>query len=222
MRSILSVLSLAVAFGVSASVADAQSSGFPDIHEGEIFIAAPLTGAAEVPPVETDAIGAAFFRLDADETELSFRLLVGRIDDVTMAHIHVGGPDENGPVAAFLFGFVEATPTINGLVLKGVITDDDVREAGMVDGTLASLAEQMRMGNTYVNVHTVANPAGEIRAQIQSIPFAPPTITATSADLDDSGVVDFGDLTAVLERWGQPAGSGDLLGVLEEFGRVIE
>jgi hypothetical protein len=33
--------------------------------------------------------------------------------------------------------------------------------------TLDDLLEQMRAGNTYVNVHTKAHPGGEIRGQIE-------------------------------------------------------
>ncbi len=34
--------------------------------------------------------------------------------------------------------------------------------------TINDLLDEMQRGNTYVNVHTVANPGGEIRGQIEA------------------------------------------------------
>ena len=41
-----------------------------------------------------------------------------------------------------------------------------VIEALSRGATLAAIAQQMRNGNTYANVHSVANPGGVIRGQI--------------------------------------------------------
>lgn len=73
---------------------------------------------------------------------------------------------------AFLFGFVSGGVTINGTLAKGTITASDViaRDdlqacpGGIAD--LNELIEKMMAGETYVNVHTVTHPAGEIRGQI--------------------------------------------------------
>jgi len=132
---------------------------------------AHLSGAGEVPPVETQAQGQVKFQLRGEA--LNFKLIAANIDNVTQAHIHCGPADANGPVVAFLFGFVAGGVDVNGILSQGSITaadviarpDSAVCPGGVAD--FADLIEQMESGNTYVNVHTVANPPGEIRGQIR-------------------------------------------------------
>lgn len=128
-------------------------------------LVAPRSGDEEVPEVLTNATGRAVFRLNLSGTALHFQLIVANIEDVTQAHIHLGPRGVNGPVAVFLFGLDPDGVTTNGILSKEAITDDDVISVGVL-GTLADLLEEMRMGNTYVNVHTLAHPGGEIRGQI--------------------------------------------------------
>jgi hypothetical protein len=133
---------------------------------------APLSGAGEVPPVDTGATGRATFSLNDDETELRFKVKVRKITGVTAAHIHCGAPNVNGPVVAFLFGPVAPTGTINGTLAKGTLTNADViprPDSAECPGGVANLAdliEKMRSGDTYVNAHTAAHPGGEMRGQI--------------------------------------------------------
>jgi len=127
---------------------------------------AHLTGAEEVPAVDTDAVGQTVLQLNRDRTALRFRLIVANIDDVTQAHIHLGERGENGDVVAFLFGFVAEGVTTNGVLATGTITDADL--VGPLAGmTLADLVAALDSGGAYVNVHTLANPGGEIRGQIR-------------------------------------------------------
>lgn len=125
---------------------------------------AHLTGDAEVPPVETEALGGAAFLLAPDKTSLRYALKVARIDGVTQAHIHMGAPDENGPVVAFLFGPVDPGDTVNGLLASGSIEEADL--LGPLAGDFAGFLDALRAGELYVNVHTAEHPAGEIRGQI--------------------------------------------------------
>ena len=62
---------------------------------------AKLRGRNEVPPVETDARGEAFFKLSRDELSLKFKLDLFDIEDVVAAHLHIGAKGTNGPVVAF-------------------------------------------------------------------------------------------------------------------------
>lgn len=127
---------------------------------------AHLTGAEEVPPVDTHAVGQTVLRLNSDGTALQFRLIVANIDDVTQAHIHVGAEGVNGPVVAFLFGFVDEGVTTNGVLATGTITSDDL--VGPLAGmSLADLVAELDSGGAYVNVHTLEHPGGEIRGQIR-------------------------------------------------------
>lgn len=95
---------------------------------------------------------------------MSFKLNVANIEDVTGAHMHKAPEGENGPIVVFLFGDPFTDPvTVNGTLAEGTITETDVLDP-MED--LDDLLEAMRKGNTYVQVHTQANPPGEIRGQI--------------------------------------------------------
>lgn len=141
----------------------------------EQFFIAKLRGENEVPPVQTNAFGVAEFKTNWDKTELFFFLEVKNIENFVQAHIHFGGPDENGPVLAFLFGAdLDTLAEQNGIstrrgVVKGVIRNKDIvdNKVGVCD--VEDLLEQMRKGNTYVNVHTEQNLAGEIRGQIKQV-----------------------------------------------------
>ena len=125
-----------------------------------------LEGDEEVPPVDSDAKGAAIFRTSNDGTELHYRLIVANIEDVTAAHIHLAPRGENGDIVAFLFNPEEPTEgRTNGILAEGTITSADL--VGPLEGsTLSELIDEMKAGNTYVNVHTVEHPSGEIRGQI--------------------------------------------------------
>ena len=87
-------------------------------------------------------------------------MLVGTVQTTgvngTAAHVHQGGPGENGPVIVTL---VKAKPDVwqvpNGTALT----------AGQYDAYLA--------GNLYVNVHTDANKGGEVRAQLRPVVTRP-------------------------------------------------
>ena len=141
-------------------------------HNHQMNFRAHLSGDAEMPdPVETNATGQAIFKLSKDGSELSYKLIVANIDDVRMAHIHLAPADANGPIVVWLYP--SAPPamliegTTNGVLAEGVITSDDISgPLAEGDEPFHALIEAMKAGNTYVNVHTLANPPGEIRGQI--------------------------------------------------------
>jgi len=122
-------------------------------------------GANEVPPVDTQAQCQAIFQRTRDGSGLQYKLIVANAEFVTQAHIHLGTEGANGPVVAFLFGFVPEGDSSNGPLAQGVITDANLI-GPMAGGTIEDLITQIESGNTYVNVHTQQNPAGEVRGQI--------------------------------------------------------
>lgn len=136
-----------------------------------------LSGAEEVPQVDTDASGDAKVQLKGERLE--FRVRVCDIEDVTQAHIHVGAFGTNGPVAVFLFeSFADPFSTDRCKTLsKGRLSASDLFLPGL---TWDAFVEEIRNGNTYVNVHTLDNPGGEIRGQLshetellaESVPLA--------------------------------------------------
>ena len=137
------------------------------VFEGGDAFGARLIGAQEVPPVTTDASAVALFQLNPDGS-LSYELrATGPIQNATAAHIHLGARAQNGPVVLFLFG---PSPGQNfqagDLIASGTAHDSDVRPQSRFNATIADLAERMRQGRAYANLHTTANPGGEIRGQI--------------------------------------------------------
>lgn len=109
---------------------------------------AELTGAAQVPPVETAATGTAEVTVDAEAMTLSWTVTAeGLSGDPVAAHFHgPASPEETAP------------PVI------------DISE-NWQEGSTEITAEQMQMiqdGMTYINLHTEANPDGEIRGQVMA------------------------------------------------------
>lgn len=129
----------------------------------------PQSGGEEVPAVPTRARGNAVFQLSADGTELHYRLIAANITGVTQAHIHLAPAGSNGPVVVFLFGLDPAGVDPNGILAEGTITGADLiaRPAIGFGGTMAELVAAMRSGGAYVNTHTLAYPAGEVRGQVR-------------------------------------------------------
>jgi hypothetical protein len=150
--------------------------------EARNFVA-HLSGDEEVPARDTLAQGQAIFQLTKVGDGLNFLLLVANIENVVAAHIHLAPAGSNGPVVAFLFGPAPAgSGPVDGVLAQGVITAADL--SGPLAGQpLSALINEMRAGNTYVNVHTNDGidppntgpgdfPGGEVRGQIA--PAGPP------------------------------------------------
>ncbi len=144
-----------------------------------------LTGDEEVPPNASKGQGQARFQLNEAGTELSYQLIVANIENVIMAHIHLGARGVNGPVVVWLYPGTSppAAPAgggrIQGRIASGTITAANL--TGPLAGQpLSALIAAMRAGNTYVNVHTNDGvppsgtgpgdlPGGEIRGQIRPL-----------------------------------------------------
>jgi hypothetical protein len=122
-----------------------------------------LNGQNEVPPVTTSATGLATFAVIVDVTgkRITYTLEATNITGITAAHIHSGAAGTSGPVVVTLFSTDPPTGSVNGQFATGNIRADDVQ--GM---WLEELLNKMRDGTVYVNVHTTANPGGEIRGQV--------------------------------------------------------
>lgn len=139
---------------------------------------ANLTGQAEVPPVVTNASGQATFTLNEDGDEVSYDLEVQDIEEVVSAHIHWGNSLRNGPIMVILYDDDEPTDEVDGSLTDDDFTSEDVetelpqREALVwqtLGQNMSSLVALMEEGRTYVDVHTLANPEGEIRGTIAEV-----------------------------------------------------
>jgi hypothetical protein len=75
-----------------------------------------------------------------------------------------GGATENAGVIVPLNPVAAQT---SGRIATGSFTAANITAAGV---SFDSLLVLMRNGNSYVNVHTVNHPAGEVRGQVQTVP----------------------------------------------------
>jgi len=136
------------------------------VFEGGDEFGAWLRGDEEVPVVDTDARATAEFDLK-DDNRLTFELrALANIEGATHAHIHLGAKGQNGPIVAFLYGLSTGENFERGnRIAKGTLRDTNIIARPGFTPTLANLVERMRQGRAYVNLHTLANPSGEIRGQ---------------------------------------------------------
>jgi hypothetical protein len=110
---------------------------------------APMNGASEVPPKTTSGKGDATVALDTTTKTIEYTVTFsGLTGPATMAHIH--GPAAVGSNA-------------------GVVVPLGNNPTSPIKGTATLNNQQMadlEAGKYYVNVHTSANPGGEIRGQL--------------------------------------------------------
>ena len=136
---------------------------------------ARLRGGNEEEPVVTETRGKVKLKFDDELTRIRFRIKLRDGIRVTQAHLHCAPEGENGPIVAFLAGFHDLGWDVNGnWIRKTTLTDDNIipdvtPSATCLDDidTIADLFDAMLDGNIYVNVHTVANPGGEVRGQVE-------------------------------------------------------
>jgi hypothetical protein len=115
----------------------------------EVKMKANLSGAQEVPPATTQGKGTAAITFDTASKKLSWTVnYSGLSGPATAAHFH--GPAEAGKNAGV------AVPIPNQA--KSPVTGS----ATLTDAQAADL----QAGKYYVNIHTAANPGGEIRGQV--------------------------------------------------------
>src|SRR3954453_8160586 len=131
--------------GVAVAVTLAASPAFAEI----MSFKADLKGASEVPPNTSQGTGALTATYDTSSKKLTWKGTVsGLSGNATAAHFH--GPAETGKNA----GVLVPAPGVTTGPFEGsaTLTDDQAK---------ALMAEQ-----TYFNVHTAANPGGEVRGQV--------------------------------------------------------
>jgi|RhiMetdeSRZDD1v2_1073273.scaffolds.fasta_scaffold41802_7 CHRD domain len=119
-------------------------------------------------PIVSDAQGQATFQLNEDGTAVDYKLNVANIDNVIMAHIHVGPPGVNGPIVVWLYPAAPPPQLIpgrtDGLLAEGTFTSANF--VGPLAGhPLDDLLALLESGGAYVNVHTSLYPSGEMRGQ---------------------------------------------------------
>lgn len=125
---------------------------------------AKLTGCNEVPSNKSRTCGR-FYAIFKQET-LYYKLVLKNVIGLTVAHIHIGKPNMNGPIIAFLYGPIGPSGKLCKVEIRGKIKSCDL-VGPLVDDCIENLLREMKDGNTYVNVHTEESPSGVVRGQIE-------------------------------------------------------
>src|ERR1700761_6125811 len=136
-RRVLLATVLSAAFATMASAAT-------------VNYAANLTGPREVPATTSKGTGKFDATLDTTTKVLTYTLTFQNLSGpATAAHLH--GPASRTASAGVMVPLGDKGPTspVSG---TATLTDDQIKA--------------LQAGQTYVNVHTAANPGGEIRGQV--------------------------------------------------------
>ncbi len=135
---------LATAFAVAlVSTASAATVGYT----------ARLTGAREVPKTDSKGTGKLDATYDTATKTLNYTLTFdGLTGPATAAHFH--GPATRGVNAGVLMPIGDKNPT-SPVTGTATLTEEQAKE--------------LQSGKVYVNVHTAANPGGEIRGQVMHV-----------------------------------------------------
>jgi len=173
--ALLAMALVTAAFAVTVARADDESG----LHWNAV-----LAGINERPaPRDTNARGVAIFQLSADGESIHYKVIAANINNVIMAHIHLGDANTAGPVIVWLYPIGGPPPAapgggrFNGILAQGDF--DATKFVGPLAGKpMSALLENLTAGTAYVNIHTddgVAPPntgpgdfpGGEIRGQVK-------------------------------------------------------
>ncbi len=170
------VVAMVVGFGMYAGSAGAGESPAREFK-------ARLSGAQEVPAVTTSAAGKTEldFTKALTQVEVEIVIMPKPVTAVTQAHLHCAAAGVNGVIVLNLLTPAGGSPPVAFQDLPGVLRLDGTytgsnlapvatptAQCPVVINNIASLLHAIRTGFIYLNVHTTANPNGEIRAQIFS------------------------------------------------------
>jgi hypothetical protein len=126
---------------------------------------AKLSGAHQVPKVDSNGVGKFEATLDTTSKLLTYTLTFDKLSGpATMAHVH--GPASKTENAGVMLALGDKNPT-SPLTGSVTLTDDQIKA--------------LQAGKMYVNVHTAANANGEIRGQIHRAPAQKPAAAKKSA-----------------------------------------
>jgi CHRD domain len=169
---------IVTAFAVisAAAITLGFTQGFKNIKEF-------LIGYEEVPAVSTTGNGEFRARISNDESQIQWELTYSELEgSVQQAHIHIGNLGVNGGITVFLCTNLGNGPagtqpcpappaTISGTIFAADVSPNipatqAARNQGLNTGEIDELIRAMRVGATYVNVHSTTWPGGEIRSQI--------------------------------------------------------
>ncbi len=171
---------------------------------GSIYFAATVTAAQEGSTITSPGSGTFTGALHKGNGAFDYAATITGLDlggqtasttdNVTAAHFHLGAPGTNGGI---VFGFI-GTPnneTDNDTVVNAAAgTIKGQWDASEGNGTtLTAQVANLMTGQLYFNVHTSANPGGEIRGQVLAQDTGHDQI-----DMRGTGVADFASLQPLI------------------------
>jgi hypothetical protein len=134
------IAAIALLVGVAAGALPA--------HAETVTLKADLKGTNEVPPNASPATGKAEATLDTETRLLTWKVTYADLSGPAMgAHFH--GPSEPGKNAGIVLPFKTVQSPIEG---TATLTENQ--------------AADLLAGKWYANIHTTANPGGELRGQM--------------------------------------------------------
>ncbi|HET7753799.1 MAG TPA: CHRD domain-containing protein [Anaeromyxobacteraceae bacterium] len=119
------------------------------LDSGGTLRLASLDGAQETPAVTTNAFGAAAFTVDQATGRIRGVIVTSGLVNPNAAHVHLAARGIAGGIIVPLSGGPDVWVVPDG---AAPLTADQINA--------------WQTGNLYVNVHTAANPGGEIRGQL--------------------------------------------------------
>jgi hypothetical protein len=168
-RSVLiSLVAAAACFAMPAQSADG------------VFTAA-MDGAQCLPDaIQTPATGTVELRVSADGKKINYKITLNKLSNPSQADLHIGAASQNGQAVVKLWplgGAAAKRGEFTGVLVEGSFDAGDFT-GPMTGSPLSDLVDEIRAGNTYVNVHTYdgvdppySGPGdyrvGEIRGQLK-------------------------------------------------------
>jgi hypothetical protein len=138
----------AVHFVAAIAIFAGAPNGVPAAYAETIALKADLKGANEVPPNTSPASGKAEATFDTDTKLLTWTVTYTDLTGPALgAHFH--GPSDAGKNAGIVLPFKTVQSPIQG---TATLTENQ--------------AADLLAGKWYANIHTAANPGGELRGQM--------------------------------------------------------
>ena len=115
-----------------------------------VHLTASIKGSSEVPPKDSSGTGMLTGTLNTDTDEFTYHVVFSGLSGPAMA-AHFHGPAAEGVNAKPQLP-VKASPVVSPIDGKATLTPEQ--------------AKDLEDGKWYFNLHTAANPGGELRGQV--------------------------------------------------------